>query len=85
MDWAGFQKLRPGRIHIYCPKCGRKMSNGVRGEYDPPRAELVHVFCERCGAGGKEACEVFLDGRGREIPWREVEAQIVRVVKARTL
>jgi ribosomal protein L37E len=77
-EWAGYRKLRPGRIHIYCPKCGRKHSNGYRNEYDPPRAELVHTWCERCGAGGKDLPETYLDAKGREISYDEIDAHIKR-------
>jgi len=80
LPWAGFHPLRAGRIHVYCWLCGRKVSNSVRGEYDPPRAELVQTPCERCGAGGKDTPETFLDGRGKEIPWEEIERHIEAVV-----
>ena len=82
MDWAGFRPLRPGRIHLWCMKCHRKMSNTERGKYDPPRAQLVQSFCERCGQGGKDAPEYFLDGRGRQISWEEIERHVARVVDA---
>lgn len=76
LPWAGYAPLRPGRIHIYCPHCGRKQSNGFRGEYDPPRATLVHTWCDRCGSGGKDSPETFFDDQGKEIPWEEIEAII---------
>ena len=72
IPWAGFAKLRPNRIHVYCPHCGRKCSNAHRGEFDPPRATLVHTWCDRCGSGGKDSPETFFDGNGREIPFQEV-------------
>jgi ribosomal protein L37E len=72
MEWAGYQKLRPGRIHVYCPKCGRKLSNAHRGEFDPPKATLVHTWCVRCGSGGKDSSETFFDARGKEIDFRVV-------------
>lgn len=75
-EWAGYQKLRPGRIHMFCLKCHRKLSNMVRQEFDPPRAELVQSYCPKCGEGGKDAPEYFLDAEGKEIPWEEVEALI---------
>lgn len=83
LEWAGFQKLRTGRIHVYCPHCGRKYSNSPRGEYDPPRAELVHTWCVRCGSGGKDSPETFFDKGGKQIGWDEVEANIEAVIDAR--
>ena len=83
LPWAGFAKLRAGRIHVYCPHCGRKYSNAHRGEYDPPSATLVHTWCDRCGIGGKESPETFFDARGREIPWEVVERQIDKVLRER--
>lgn len=83
LPWVGYQKLRPGRIHVYCPHCGRKVSNAPRGEYDPPRAALVHTWCDRCGVGGKDSPETFLDSDGKEIPWEEVEARIDEVIGRR--
>ena len=76
MEWAGYRPLRPGRIHVYCPMCGRKVSNAHRGEFDPPRATLVHTWCDRCGSGGKDSPETFFDNDGREIDFREVFALI---------
>lgn len=83
-DWAGYQRLRPGKIHIYCSHCGRKFSNGYRNKYDPPRAELVQTWCDRCGIGGKECPETYLDGDGKQIDWDEIEAHIERVVAEET-
>jgi ribosomal protein L37E len=83
LEWAGFQRLRVGRIHVYCPRCGRKFSNAERGEYDPPRATLVHTWCYRCGVGGKDSPETFFDDDGKEIEWAEVEATIEAVIAAR--
>lgn len=83
LPWAGFAPLRVGRIHVFCPRCHRKISNAHRGEYDPPRATLIHVWCERCGNGGKESSEVFFAANGRQISWEEVERVIEAVIKAR--
>lgn len=85
MEWAGFRPLRHGRIHVFCPRCHRKMSNCIRGKYDPPRAVLVQTHCERCGQGGKEADETFLDARGKQISWQEIERHISKTVAAETL
>ena len=82
LPWAGFAPLRKGRIHVFCPRCHRKMSNAERGKYDPPRATLVHTLCERCGQGGKEAAEWFYDARGRAISWAECERAMDRVLRA---
>ena len=78
LPWAGYRKLRPDRIHVYCPRCGRKFSNAHRGEFDPPRATLVHCWCYRCGSGGKDSPETFFDDRGREIDFQEVYDAIDR-------
>jgi hypothetical protein len=83
LDWIGYQRLRAGRIHMFCLGCKRKMSNMVRQEYDPPRAELVQSMCPKCGQGGKDAPEYFLDGNGKEIGWDVIEAHIEKVVEAR--
>ena len=67
MIWAGFAPLRQGRIHIFCPKCHRRMSNAERTEIDPPNAELVHVWCERCSQGCKTDRGSYFNGRGKVI------------------
>lgn len=81
LPWAGYAPLRPGRIHMYCLGCKRKMSNIHRQEYDPPRAELVQSFCAK--HDGKDPPEHFLDGDGKEIPWEEIEAHIERMAARR--
>ena len=83
LPWAGFHTLRPGRIHVFCPRCHRKLSNVERGKYDPCRAVLVHTFCDRCGAGGKDCAETFFAANGREIPWAEIEREMDRLILAR--
>jgi hypothetical protein len=80
LPWAGFAPLRPGCIHVFCPRCHRKFSNSPLGKFDPPRATLVHTFCERCGQGGKDSPESFYAADGQQIPWDEIERQIARVV-----
>ena len=68
MSYVGFAKLRPGRIHLFCPRCHRKLSNMPRDEHDPKTAVLAHVFCERCGNGGKdEGYAVFFNARGKRV------------------
>jgi len=66
-NWAGFASLRKGRIHIFCPSCGRKLSNAPRTEFDPPTAELVHVWCAKCSAGCKTDLGDYFNGRGRRV------------------
>ncbi len=83
LPWAGFAPLRKGRIHVFCPKCHRKVSNALRGEYDPPRATLVHTFCDRCGQGGKDSPESFYAATGKEIGWEECERTLDRVLKSK--
>ena len=82
LPWAGFNKLRDGRIHVFCPRCHRKFSNSERGKLDPPRATLVVTHCPRCGQGGKESMEWFYDARGRKIPWAEIERHIDKMCAA---
>ncbi len=67
LQWAGFAPLRQGRIHIFCPKCRRKLSNAERTELDPPQAELVHVWCEKCSSGCKSDLGSYFDGEGRRL------------------
>jgi len=51
----GFAPLRTGRIHLLCPQCGRKMSNVLRSDFDPPNAALYVIPCDksRCSGGCK--------------------------------
>lgn len=81
LQWAGYQPLRRGRIHLYCLGCKRKMSNLPRHDYDPPRAQLVQTWCDK--HDGKDPPEYFLDGDGRQIEWDEIERHINRIVKKR--
>ena len=67
--WHGFRALRPGRIHVWCPKCKRKLSNMQRQDGDPRRAELVHSWCIRCSQGCKDTPEYYFDDRGKRIRW----------------
>lgn len=67
MDYVGFTKLRTGRIHLWCPGCGRKLSNMPRDKDDPPQAVLLHVYCERCSQGCKDTPVAFFSARGRRI------------------
>lgn len=67
--WAGFHTIRPGRIHLYCPNCKRKMSNMRRAEWDPPKAEVVKTLCPKCCdllAAKDPPCN-YLDARGRYV------------------
>jgi hypothetical protein len=73
LPYVGFSKLRPGRIHVYCPSCGRKQSNAHRSPAsqfcpaDPDDAVLVHVYCEKCDQGCKDAPVTFFDANGKRI------------------
>ena len=75
MDYAGFAPHRPGRIHLWCPECHRKLSNTPRSEMDPARAILAHVLCPRCAdrLAVKDSSADYLDARGRRVPWDERE------------
>ena len=66
-DWAGFKPLRAGHIHVFCPKCRRRMSNVPKLPDDPDKAELVHEWCDRCSSGCKDTPAYFFNGRGKRI------------------
>ena len=76
LEWVGFSKLRPGRVHVWCPKCKRKLSNMPRQDFDPKRATLIHSFCIRCSEGCKDTPEWYFDADGKQIEWDEIEAEI---------
>lgn len=63
--YIGYEKLKQGRIHLYCPGCGRKMSNVERADYDPVNAHLCHVYCDNCCVGCKGNEEQYLDKNGK--------------------
>jgi hypothetical protein len=63
--YVGYSKLRLGRIHLYCPACGRKMSNVRRTSLDPPTAVLSHVFC----CGDSDGPSTYLDAEGNFIDY----------------
>jgi hypothetical protein len=66
IPFVGYAKLRPGRIHLYCPKCGRRMSNADReATYDPPDAVLSHVWC----CGDSDGPPRYFDADGVEIDY----------------
>jgi len=68
LPYVGFRPLRPGRIHVFCPDCGCKLSNLRRVDYDPPTAVLVHIPCERCSQGCKvDGPDKYLDAYGEEV------------------
>lgn len=71
-EYVGYAKLRPGRIHLFCPGCKRKQSNvprNVGGSFpdDPPRAVLAHVHCEKCSVGSKDSSTIYLSAHGLEL------------------
>jgi hypothetical protein len=63
---AGFRVLKPGRIHMRCPECGRKQSNMTRADYDHPTAFMMELLCDRCDAGCFPT-PTYFDSRGREL------------------
>lgn len=67
IEWVGFRPLKPDRIHVYCPRCGRRASNAHRAEYDPPTATLMHLLCGNCDAGCKVEGGTYFDDRGKEV------------------
>lgn len=67
LPWAGFAPLRAGHVHVWCPRCKRKLSNVPRQPHDPPSAELVHSWCARCASGCKDTPEYYFDSDGRRV------------------
>jgi hypothetical protein len=67
LSYIGFARLRPGRIHLYRPRCRRKMSNVERCEHDPPKATLAATRCGRCSVGDKENDTAYRDAQGRMV------------------
>ena len=67
LPYVGFAPLRPGKIHLLCPGCGRKQSNMARYSYDPPKTVLVRVHCEKCSQGSKDGGQDFVDSNGRHL------------------
>lgn len=62
-----YRKLKPGKIHLRCPYCGRKMSNMERAEWDVPEAFLCEIGCDRCSMGCKEPTPYYFTEDGKEI------------------
>lgn len=75
LDYIGFKPHKPGRIHLYCPPCGRKLSNMPRDTHDPPTAVLAHVLCEKCSRGMKGDDVGFLDAKGKFVYWQPAEGE----------
>jgi hypothetical protein len=69
---SGFHKARPGKIHMRCPKCGRKQSNMDRSaEHDHPTAYLMELLCDACGMGCKDDAPTYYTRQNRVIDyWR---------------
>ena len=67
IPYAGFAEHRPGKIHLWCPECKRKLSNMPRAEVDPPRAVLAQVLCPHCAdrVGAKDDSARYLTARGK--------------------
>lgn len=64
----GFKKHRPGRIHLLCDMCGRKMSNMPRGEHDPKRAVLLVYPCDKHPEVNQPDSDYY-DDKGEWIDW----------------
>lgn len=64
---TGFRPLRPGRIHMRCPRCGRKQSNVVRQKFDHPTAFMFEELCDKCDHGCKDIVPDYFDKRGRRL------------------
>jgi predicted RNA-binding Zn-ribbon protein involved in translation (DUF1610 family) len=64
---SGYRPLKADRIHLRCPKCGRKQSNMLRIPSDPLAAVLAEILCPKCGSGGKDADTSYYDSQGREL------------------
>jgi hypothetical protein len=66
----GWKPLRSDRIHVYCPHCGRKMSNMPRADYDPPKAIVVAAVCDKCSMGCKiDGPDAYYGRNGRRLVW----------------
>lgn len=68
LDWL--RTVRPDRIHLVCPGCGRRLGNSPRRKYDPPHAAVFAVYCgrdQRCGKGGWIDGGRYYDASGYEI------------------
>ena len=63
---VGFKPLKPGKIHLLCPKCGRKQSNMDRADYDSANAVLLEVGCPKCDNGDFEQLSYY-DSKGNEV------------------
>jgi hypothetical protein len=68
---AGFRPLKPGRIHLRCPHCRRKMSNMARADHDPPRAVVCELPCPKCSQGCKEPPSYYYDAEGEPVDFEE--------------
>jgi hypothetical protein len=77
LEYVGFNKHRPGKIHLYCVHCGQKMSNCPRTQYDPKRAVLAHIPCEECSNGCKvEGASLYLDANGKPVdPFEDMDLE----------
>jgi hypothetical protein len=64
---SGFKPLKPGRIHVRCPVCGRKLSNMARGEDDPSSAVLAETWCPRCVGSDYDSGTDFFDADGGRV------------------
>lgn len=71
LGYVGFKPHRSGRLHLFCPRCKRKLSNMPRRHDDPLRAVLAQVLCPRCAdeVGAKDDSATYLDARGKVVPW----------------
>ena len=67
----GWGKLRDGKIHLRCPKCGMKRSNNDRQPHDPPAAFLAELQCPECVGGDFGGSETYFDASGHELPDEE--------------
>jgi hypothetical protein len=81
---SGFKKAMPGRIHLRCPRCGRKQSNADRHpEHDHPTAYLLEIHCENCSMGCKVDGGDYYTRQGRPIDywrwWQKRERQRERL------
>ncbi len=55
----------PGRIHLYCPSCGRTLKNMRRCDTDPAKAAVLLHDCPECNAGDFSFTD-YLDIRGHD-------------------
>lgn len=63
---------KPGRIHLYCPTCGRTKKNMRRCDGDLPNAAVLLTQCPKCNRGDFSLAD-YLDIRGHDASSRRAK------------